>query len=71
MAEAVYRGGGDDATIGSRDGQVFVHFDRQANSLDEAIVTAAAVLRSAGLRTSRLTIDAEELTDLLAPTTAD
>ncbi len=65
MAERIYEAGGDDSTVSSREGAVRVSFDRQANSLDEAITSAVRTLAKAGYQVAHLEIDDETL-ELLA-----
>lgn len=40
LADALYGGGCDDALFGQQNGEVFLEFDREAPSLQEAIVSA-------------------------------
>jgi hypothetical protein len=54
QADALYRAGCDDGTIASRDREAFIQFAREANSLEEAINSAAADIARAGLRASRV-----------------
>ncbi len=49
-SNAIYEAGGDDTNIGERDGRRFAVFDREANSLDEALRSAMDTVQSAGLR---------------------
>ncbi len=63
MADAIY-GRAADSGVSSRDGSVTVHFDRDAQTLDQAIRSAAADLRSVGYEVDRVTIDDEELSAL-------
>ena len=46
--------GCDDGTPASRDGLAWVHFDREAPSLEEAIHSAVSQVRSAGLEVSKV-----------------
>ncbi|QEG33344.1 hypothetical protein [Bythopirellula goksoeyrii] len=48
--DSLYRSGCDDGTIVSREGAVFILFSRESNSLEEAIKSAAANVRSAGFQ---------------------
>ena len=61
MAEAIYANGGDDASVGSSGGAVHVAFDREADSLDEAIKSAVRDLAKAGYQVSHVEIDDETL----------
>ncbi len=49
-ADELYAAGCDDGTPTSCDGTAWIHFDREAPSLEEAIQTAIVQVRSAGLR---------------------
>jgi len=53
-ANALYQAGCDDATFGSCDGVAFGDFDRDAPSLEQAIRSAIADVRRAGLGVSRI-----------------
>lgn len=48
-ADALFDAGCDDGTLASRDGVTWIHFDRKAPSLEEAIRTAVAQVQSTGL----------------------
>ena len=54
MCEAVFEAGCDDSTPGASCGVVFVDFDREADSLREAIETAVADVERAGYRVARV-----------------
>ena len=58
VADALYAAGCDDATPGMCEGILTVDFHREAASLEEAIHTAIANVRSAGLEVDRVEIDA-------------
>jgi len=58
VANALYAAGCDDATPGTCEGIVTLDFHRDAASLEEAIRTAIANVRSAGLEVDRVEIDA-------------
>lgn len=58
MADTLYSAGCDDATPGMCEGVLTLDFHRDSASLEEAIRTAIANVRSAGLRTARVEIDA-------------
>jgi len=53
-ADALFDAGCDDGTAASRDGVTWIHFDREASSLDDAIRQAIAQVRAAGLSVWRL-----------------
>ena len=59
QADALYAAGCDDGTPASRDGTAWVHFDRTAASLEEAIRSAIAQIQSAGLVATRVEISAD------------
>ena len=61
IADALFGAGCDDSTPFSRDGEAGAGFDRVAESLESAITTAVADVRSAGLRVKRVTIDPADL----------
>ena len=58
VSDALYSAGCDDATPGTCEGVLTVDFHRQAASLEEAIQTAIANVRTAGLEVARVEIDA-------------
>ncbi len=65
-ADALYEAGGDDSSPGVLSGMPYVSFDREAETLQDAIRSAAEVVRSAGMTILRCEIDAEELKELIA-----
>lgn len=65
MAEAIYEAGGDDSGVGSSEGIVSVHFDREAESLDAAIRSAIGTVNRAGYQIARIEINEEEMAALL------
>jgi len=56
-ADALFDAGCDDGTLASRDGTTWVHFDREAASLEEAIRSAVAQVQSAGLTAIKVELD--------------
>lgn len=58
LADALYSAGCDDATPGMCEGVLTLDFHRHSDSLERAIQTAIANVRSAGLQTARVEIDA-------------
>jgi hypothetical protein len=56
--EALYEAGCDDGTVVTREGVTYVAFDREAESLEEAIRSAAVQVRAAGLDVARVEMDA-------------
>jgi predicted DNA-binding transcriptional regulator AlpA len=57
MADALYEAGCDDALLGSRDGVVFLDFDREAPSFREAMLRAIADVGRAGYGVARVEPD--------------
>jgi hypothetical protein len=55
---ALYEAGCDDGTIVTRAGATFIVFDRQATSLEQAIRSATADVRAAGLEVKKVEIPA-------------
>lgn len=60
IGERLVEAGCDDGTFGSCNGAAFIEFDREARSLDDAIVSAIRDVRSAGLEVDRVTTDEAE-----------
>jgi hypothetical protein len=58
-ADDLYEAGCDDGTPASCNGVAWVHFDREAPSLEEAIHSAVAQVKAAGLRVSKIELDAD------------
>src|SRR5262245_50597677 len=56
--EALYEAGCDDGTIVTRDRVTFIAFDRKAESLEQAIRSATANVRAAGLEVERVEMPA-------------
>ena len=50
-----------DATIATQGELTFVHFDRDANTLDEAVRSAIVDLNAAGFRVARVEMDVDSL----------
>src|SRR5437762_1349528 len=61
VADALYEAGCDDALVGSRDGVVFLDFDREANSFQDAVVSAMTAVESAGIGARVIRIEPDEL----------
>lgn len=57
QADALFAAGCDDGTPASGDGMAWVHFDREASSLEEAIRSAVAQVRAAGFKASKVELD--------------
>ena len=58
-ADALFAAGCDDGTPVSSEGTSWIHFDREAASLDDAIRGAVAQVRAAGFAVARIELDAE------------
>ena len=59
--EKLYESGCDDGSILSRGNVTMVQFDREAATLDEALVSAIRDVESAGLKVARVEIDRHEV----------
>jgi hypothetical protein len=57
MANAVYEAGCDDASLASREGVVFLGFDREAPSFRDAVLSAIRDVRMAGYQVARVEPD--------------
>jgi hypothetical protein len=60
MADALFEAGCDDAGLGSCNGIVSVDFDREADSLGDAIGSAIKDVERAGLAVARVEVEAEK-----------
>jgi hypothetical protein len=58
LADTLFAQGCDDGTPASRDGAAWIHFDREAPSLEEAIHSAVTQIRAAGFAVSKVELDA-------------
>ncbi len=56
--DALYAAGCDDGTVVTRDGVTHIAFDREAASLEDAIRSATADVRSAGFDIARVEMEA-------------
>jgi len=59
LADTLFAAGCDDGTPAGCDGVVWVHFDRQAPSLEEAIHSAVAHVKAAGLAVAKVELEAD------------
>ncbi len=57
QADGLFAAGCDDGTPASCDGVAWVHFDRVAASLEEAIFSAVAQIHAAGFVVSKVELD--------------
>jgi hypothetical protein len=58
QADALFAAGCDDGTPASSRGTTWIHFDREASSLEDAIRLALGQVRSAGFQVSKVELDA-------------
>ena len=63
LAEALVDAGCDDGSSRSCDGVVSIDFDRDADSLEQAIRSAIADVQKAGCRLARVEIEADALAE--------
>jgi hypothetical protein len=64
QADAVFAAGCDDGTPVSGNGLAWVHFDREAASLEDAIRSAISQVRLAGFIVSKVELDANAAVSL-------
>jgi hypothetical protein len=64
QADALFAAGCDDGTPTCSGGLAWVHFDRDANSLEDAIRSAIAQVQSAGFSVSKVELDADSAVSL-------
>ncbi len=57
QADVLFAAGCDDGTPASTNGMAWIHFDRQAPSLEIAIQSAVMQIRSAGFTASKAELD--------------
>jgi hypothetical protein len=58
QADALFAAGCDDGTPASCNGSAWIHFDRDAASLEEAIRSAVAQVRAVGLSVAKIELNA-------------
>jgi hypothetical protein len=58
QADLLFEAGCDDGTPASCDGRAWIHFDREAQSLEEAISSAIGQVQSAGFVIAKVELDA-------------
>ena len=56
-ADDLYEAGCDDGTPASCNGVAWVHFDREASSLEEAIHSALTQVKAAGFNVAKVELD--------------
>lgn len=59
QADSLFSAGCDDGTRASCNGVTWVHFDREAATLEDAIRTAVAQVRTAGLKIAKVELSVE------------
>jgi hypothetical protein len=64
QADALFAAGCDDGTPACCNGLAWIHFDREAASLEDAIRSAITQVRSAGFSVSKVELDAEAAVSL-------
>jgi len=64
QADELFAAGCDDGTPAACDGVAWIHFDREAVSLEEAISSAVAQIQAAGLQVSKVELDADTAVSL-------
>jgi len=57
-ADALFSAGCDDGTPASSSGIAWIHFDREASSLEEAIRSAVSQIQTAGFKVAKVELDA-------------
>ncbi len=64
QADELFSAGCDDGTPASCEGVAWIHFDRNATSLEEAIATAVQQVQVAGLRVSKVELGVDAAVSL-------
>jgi hypothetical protein len=64
QADALFAAGCDDGTPTCCNGLAWIHFDRAAASLEEAIRSAISQVQSAGFRVAKVELDASSAVSL-------
>lgn len=59
QADALFAAGCDDGTPACCNGTAWIHFDREAPSLEEAIRSAIAQVQAAGFKVSKIELDVD------------
>ena len=59
QADALFAAGCDDGTPACCNGTAWIHFDRQAPSLEEAIRSAVVQVQAAGFKVSKIELDVD------------
>ena len=69
LGDALWEAGCDDASFGMSCGEIHIPFHREAASLEDAVRSAVAAVRSAGLEVDRVEIDRDDLAILMGEKT--
>ena len=64
QADALFAAGCDDGTPACCNGIAWIHFDREAAALEEAIRSAVAQVQAAGFKVSKVELDADSAVSL-------
>jgi len=64
QADRLFAAGCDDGTPASCNGLAWVHFDREASSLEEGIRSAVAQVQAAGFTVAKVELDANSAVSL-------
>ncbi len=64
QADALFAAGGDDGTPASCNGVAWIHFDREAASLEEAIRSAVTQVQAVGFQVAKVELDADSAVSL-------
>ena len=64
QADLLFEAGCDDGTPTACDGLAWIHFHREAVSLEEAIRSAVAQVQSSGFKISKVELDVESAVSL-------
>jgi hypothetical protein len=59
QADVLFAAGCDDGTPACCNGRAWIHFDREASSLEDAIRSAVAQVQAAGFRVLKVELDAD------------
>lgn len=65
-ADRLFAAGCDEGTPASCDGMAWIHFDKEAASLEEAIRSAIAQIQAAGFQVSKVELDVDAAVGLRA-----
>jgi hypothetical protein len=64
QADELFAAGCDDGTPAGCDGLAWIHFDREAASLEEAILSAVTQVQAAGFMVSKVELDVDAAVSL-------